>query len=193
MTYYQQITVALDTYQPSITTKTDKTQAGVAAILHPTKDDLHLLFIERAAHPKDPWSGHIGFPGGTIEPKDRDLKQTAERETLEELNLDLTKANHLGRLDDVTGTTLPVQVACFIYAIDHKPKLTPNDEVRDVFWIPFTRLTEPNHRQTLTIEGWPNMPAIDLLGPNRPLLWGLTYRLVTQLASFANIHLPQKT
>ena len=193
MTSYQKITTALPKYNPTLTPKTNKTQAAVAAILHPTKNNLNLLFIERAAHPKDPWSGHIGFPGGTIEPDDADLQHTAERETIEELGLDLADADHLGRLDDVTGATLPVQVACFVYAIRHPVELTPNDEVREVFWTSFTHLADPSHQQTLNLEGWPNMPAIDLLGLNRPLLWGLTYRLVTQLVGFADIDLPKKT
>ena len=138
MSLYKKISTGLTTYKPILAEKVDKTQAAVAAILHPRDDDLYLLFIERAAHPKDPWSGHIGFPGGTIEPEDSDLQYTAERETHEELALDLSKGQYLGQLDDVTGATLPVQVACFVYAIHHNIQPNPNDEVRDVFWTPFS-------------------------------------------------------
>ena len=193
MTAFEKITTSLATYNPVLAEKADKTQAAVAAILHSRDDDLYLLFIERAAHPKDPWSGHIAFPGGTTESEDSDLKHTAERETREELGLDLRETQYHGRLDDVAGATLPVQVACFVYAIHHTVNLEPNDEVRDVFWTPFFYLADPNRRQALNLEGWRNMPAVDLFGSNRPLLWGLTYRLVTQLAGFADIDLPKRT
>ncbi len=192
MNTFQRIAAALSTYQPHTRSETDKTQAAVAVVFHPRRDDLYLLFIERAAHPTDPWSGHIAFPGGTAEPDDSDLKYTAERETREELGLDLSNAQYLGRLDDVTGATLPIQVACFVYAIFEGVEVAPNDEVRDVFWTPFAHFADSARWQRLNLEGWRNMPAIDLLGANRPVLWGLTYRMVAQMAGFAGVDLPER-
>ncbi len=192
MSTFQRIATSLSAYQPNTRLETDKTQAAVAAVLHLRRDDLYLLFIERAAHPTDPWSGHIAFPGGTAEPEDPDLKYTAERETREELGFDLSYAQYLGRLDDVTGATLPIQVASFVYAIFEGVEIAPNDEVRDVFWTPFAHFADSTRWQTLNLEGWRNMPAIDLLGSKRPVLWGLTYRMVAQLAGFAGIDLPQR-
>ncbi len=192
MNTFQKIAVALSTYHPNTRLETDRTQAAVAAVFHPRRDDLYLLFIERAAHPKDPWSGHIAFPGGTAEPDDPDLKYTAERETREELGLDLSNVQHLGRLDDVTGATLPIQVSCFVYAISEGVEVVPNDEVRDVFWTPFAHFADSARWQRLDLEGWRNMPAVDLLGANRPVLWGLTYRMVAQMAGFAGVDLPER-
>ena len=54
--------------------------AAVAAILRPSGDSgLELLYIVRRRVPKDPWSGHIAFPGGRVEPSDASLRATAER------------------------------------------------------------------------------------------------------------------
>ncbi|MBT3604573.1 MAG: CoA pyrophosphatase, partial [Candidatus Latescibacteria bacterium] len=180
MTPYSQIQTALQSHQPKLFAESDKKQAAVAVILHPTHEDLQILFIERAAHPKDPWSGHIAFPGGTIEPEDTNLQQTAERETQEELSLDLSNTNFLGQLDDVTGATLPVQVSAYVYAINNLPQLCPNEEVCEVFWASYHDITDSARLQTLQLKNWhplKEVPAIDLLGPNRPVLWGLTYRL----------------
>ena len=193
MNAFDQIQAGLAAHRPHTQTDPSKKQAAVAAILHPRDDDLYILFIERAAHPKDPWSGHIAFPGGTIEPQDKDLKATAEREAYEELSIRLSQATHLGRLDDVTGATLPINVAGFVYAINQYPDLCLNDEVCDVFWTPFVHITDPTRRQTLHLTRWGDLrqvPAIDLLGPDRPLLWGLTYRLIAQLTSFIGHELP---
>lgn len=193
MTHYTHIQTLLQTYQPKLFAEPDKKRAAVAILLHPTDNDLHILFIERAAHPKDPWSGHIAFPGGTIEPQDATLRETAERETQEELGIDLVRTQFLGQLDDVTGATLPIYVSAYVYATDHKPKLCPNDEVCDVFWASIHDIINPDRLQTLQLKNWhplKEVPAIDLLGPNRPVLWGLTYRLVAQLVSFAKHTLP---
>ncbi len=194
MDLFDQIQKGLSIHTPLILEAKDKKRAAVAVVLYSGEDDLRLLFIERAAHPKDPWSGHIAFPGGTIEPTDRDLKHTAERETLEELGLDLSNAQYLGQLDDVPGATLPVQVSGFVYGVQAEIALCPNDEVCEAFWMPFLHLMDPKRRCVLQLKNWQplkEVPAIDLLGPNRPLLWGLTYRLVAQLLGFLGHSLPK--
>src|ERR1700741_4973269 len=61
-----------------------------------------LLMIKRAEMEGDPWSGHIACPGGRMEPRDRDLEQTAIRETWEETGVDLERHGRiLGTLDDI--------------------------------------------------------------------------------------------
>ena len=79
------VQVGLAQHQPYLVGSTDKTRAAVAAVLGPTPEGLQLLFIERAQHPDDPWSGHIAFPGGRIEIDDPSPRAAAERETLEEV------------------------------------------------------------------------------------------------------------
>src|SRR5687767_9515898 len=39
-------------------------RAAVALILRDGKAGIELLFIRRAEHPQDPWSGQMAFPGG---------------------------------------------------------------------------------------------------------------------------------
>lgn len=48
-----------------------------------------MLFIQRAARKGDRWSAHIALPGGRREHADADDRACAERETLEEVGLDL--------------------------------------------------------------------------------------------------------
>src|SRR6185369_3871770 len=60
--------------------------AAVAMILRQGPGGLEMLFIERAEHENDPWSGNLAFPGGKVEPGE-EPRQAAERETLEEIGL----------------------------------------------------------------------------------------------------------
>jgi 8-oxo-dGTP pyrophosphatase MutT (NUDIX family) len=168
--------------------------AAVAAILCPRSNGLELLYIERMRMPNDPWSGHIAFPGGRVETYDASLRATAERETLEEIDLHLQKEHYIGRLDDLQGASLPVQVAAFVYAIDEShAALSPNDEVHRAFWRPLEALCEPSRQchHMLSKDGDHRpMPAIDVLGTKKPLLWGITYRFTAQLVHLLGHSLP---
>lgn len=164
-----------------------KTRAAVAMILRQGERGLELLFIQRALFPNDPWSGNIAFPGGKAKPGEA-LKQAAEREAAEEVGLDLAETVYLGRLPEVTGSTLPVSVSCFVYWLPGSSVLlTPNQEVYDTYWADLEELTDPNRRVVTTVNFGGEameMPAIMLAWPGAPVLWGLTYRLATQ---FVNI------
>lgn len=160
----------------------DRKPAAVALILRENSCGLELLFIERARHPHDPWSGNIGLPGGRMDARDADLRQTAERETMEEVGIDLRDASYLGRLSDVVGANLPVRVACFVYGLTGQVELELSHEVHDAFWFDLHELGESHRHVAATVhfEDRPvEAPAI-LLHQHRPVLWGITYRLVSQ-------------
>lgn len=157
--------------------------AAVALLVATGTDGPEILFIERANHPGDPWSGDLGFPGGKVEPVDATPQAAAERETVEELGLDLRRERRLGRLADIAGAHLPVRVSCFVYGLTEKPPLQLSAEVRDAFWVPLRELAEPARRLTAPVRfGGETLerPAIRLPQAGKPVLWGITYRLVIQ-------------
>jgi 8-oxo-dGTP pyrophosphatase MutT (NUDIX family) len=171
---------ALAAHRPQVLSA-DRPHAAVALLLAEARPGPEALFIVRARHDRDPWSGDIGLPGGRVAPADGDPRRTAERETCEELALDLAASDFLGRLDDLYGATLPILVSCFVYAAARRPPLRANHEIAGSFWIPLDRLLEPaRHRlERFHYRGHETtQPVADLLGPDQPLLWGITYRLL---------------
>ena len=161
----------------------DRKPAAVALILRQTGDIQELLFIERAHHPDDPWSGNIGFPGGRWDVVDATLRHTAERETMEEVGIDLSGACYLGRLSDIVGANLPVRVSCFVYALAEPVELVWSHEVHDIFWFALHELAAPQRQLTAQVRFGGKLleaPAIDLGLPDKAVLWGITYRLVNQ-------------
>ncbi|MDP6700838.1 MAG: CoA pyrophosphatase [Candidatus Latescibacteria bacterium] len=167
--------------------------SAVAAILCDAETP-QLLFIERARVEGDPWSGDIAFPGGRVEPQDDDPQAAAERETREEIGLDLGQGRYIGRLDDHVTQGLGIQVAAFVYAIDDDDDFQLNHEVTAAFWRPLSHLADPARQfsHTFASRGFPrHLPAIDLLGPGKPPLWGITYRFVAQLMRLAGHPLPE--
>ena len=180
-------------HRASTTTPGGKAQAAVAMILRENKHGIEMLLIERSKREKDPWSGHLAFPGGHVEAGDTSLRKTAERETREEVGINLRCADFLGQLDDVKGATIPVVVSGYIYHITGPVRLNLDAEVQDAFWISLCDLLDPDRhvRYQSEFRGHrKSYAAIDLLGPGRPLLWGLTFRLVTQFCDLLNCSIP---
>jgi 8-oxo-dGTP pyrophosphatase MutT (NUDIX family) len=161
-----------------------KPQAAVAAIIRTGAKDLEILFIRRSHRQGDPWSGHLAFPGGRLEKQDASPKEAAERETLEEIGLPLVRADYLGPLRSLAGLTLPVSVSAFAYFIRETPSFTFSEEIQSTFWTSFSDLKDPNKRTSYELKnpaGSQSFEALNVLGPNDPVLWGITYRFTQQL------------
>jgi 8-oxo-dGTP pyrophosphatase MutT (NUDIX family) len=171
----------LANHQPEILTLDNRVHAAVSMLLKQGSVSPQVLFIIRAEHAQDPWSGNIAFPGGRLNQDDESPQQAAERETFEELAFDLSQARYLGRLNDLYGAITPVLVSCFVYQLPESAGFKPNHEVAETFWSPLERLLEPERHQikTLVYRGEERThPVVELLEPRQPLLWGITYRLI---------------
>src|SRR5687767_10801396 len=110
---WDDVSCALDA-RPAVAVADIGTRAAVAVILRDAPSGIEMLFIRRAEHPEDPWSGHMAYPGGRAEAHDPDLQATAMRETLEEIGIDLARsAQLLGALDDIRAMArgVPVDLA----------------------------------------------------------------------------------
>ncbi|KAJ2878267.1 hypothetical protein H4R27_005888 [Coemansia aciculifera] len=110
-----------------------------------------ILFIQRAKYPGDPWSGHIGFPGGKCDPTDASDQATAERETQEELGVDLTNPGdflYLGRLDDTCLYSLftPMRMVAsphvYLQVCRDTPGMAISDEVASAHWVDFDHILQ---------------------------------------------------
>lgn len=161
----------------------NRTRAAVAMILRQCERDLEVLLIQRASHDLDPWSGHLAFPGGKVEPGE-EPRQAAERETEEEVGLILAGGSYLGYLGEFSASTLPVRVSGYVYGISGCEVVsTQSGEVHDAFWIGFNDLFALERQITATVNfggGTHGVPAISMGRPDMPALWGLTYRLIMQ-------------
>ncbi|HEB91506.1 MAG TPA: CoA pyrophosphatase [Deltaproteobacteria bacterium] len=160
-------------------------RAAVALVLWEGESELEVLFIRRAEHEGDPWSGHLAFPGGRLDPGDADARSAAERETLEEVGVDLadsSRSRALGRLGDVLGHAESICVSAFVYGVAPRPDLHPNYEIREAFWTPLSVLADPDRQSVREFryrEQCLSLPTIRLLDDEQaPVLWGITYKFI---------------
>jgi len=144
-----------------------------------------LLMIKRAEAEGDPWSGHIACPGGRMEPGDRDLEQTAVRETWEETGIDLARSGRvLGTLDDLSPRTPvlpPMVIRPFVAAVSSAIEIVQSPEVAIAFWVPLSALRERGAWGTglVTVRG--AQREVSTFRHNEYQVWGLTERVLKQL------------
>jgi len=171
-----------------------KIRASVAVVLCAANGDVRVLLIERAESEGDRWSGHIAFPGGRVDPADPSPRHTAERETLEETGVDLHRAEHLGRLDDLSGSVESVLVSAFVYAVSDPGPFALNSEVKQAFWMRLSELCDPERhveRIFTYADQEIGVPAIRVLEREEPVLWGITYRFLEMLLNVIGGEIPR--
>jgi len=174
--------------------------AAVALILAGGPSDPYILFIERARRIGDPWSGHMAFPGGRVDRRDADAQRTAERETLEEVGIDLAaRAELIGRLDDQAGRRSGTSwqgrpIAGYVYHLVERAEVVASHEVEEALWVPSSALLEPKNQVDYTVSYAPGtFPGILVGKPDRHIIWGLTYRFLESFLEALGETFPQSS
>ncbi len=161
-------------------------RAAVAIMVREGQEATELLMIRRATREGDPWSGHMGFPGGRRDPGDHSNFFCALRETEEELGVDLSRwGAPLGELSDVnTGWRKDrpeMLVTPFIFSVSELPELTPNDEVDDVVWVPLHFLMDKGNREPLEWEWKGQKMETDSYLYDGYRIWGLSLMMIDEM------------
>jgi len=130
----------------------------------------HILFAVRSDEVNF-HKGQVCFPGGTQEPSDSSLRQTALREIEEEIGLKTEDIEILGELDDSIALTSNYVISPFVAFIPYPYTLrTDGREVKETFSVPLSFLMdEANFRE--------DHYAYEYAGH---IIWGATARILRQ-------------
>ena len=160
------------------------------AVILRASTELEVLLIKRAESERDPWSGHVAFPGGRREAGDASLEETAIRETSEETGVELSSSGwplgRLGRVVPSHPTLPPITITPYVFGVPEEMEANANSaEVDQVLWVALPMLLDPNTRGTTTVrlpEGPTDFPCYWVDGL---VIWGLTYRILSEFGELA--------
>jgi 8-oxo-dGTP pyrophosphatase MutT (NUDIX family) len=185
--------------EPVVIDPAGRATAAVAVVLRERGPNAEVLFIERATHEGDPWSGQMAFPGGRVDSDDASEREAAKRETFEEVGLSLEAAEYLGRIDDQEGRPtspsggLVISAHAFCLS-DPGPLVLDANEVASAFWFPVRDLLDPDRHIDYRYPARKGMhfPGIVVGDPDRHVVWGLTYRFLEIFLSEIGHPLPPR-
>ena len=161
-------------------------RAAVAISLRLGVSGPEMLMIQRAVREGDPWSGHMGFPGGRKDASDVTDVACAKRETREEIGFDLdTYGELICQLSDVnTGWRADrpeMLVAPFIFRVDSTPDFELNHEVDDTLWVPLSFLLDDANRSRHQWDWRCEVLESDAFTYDNRLIWGLSLMMIDEL------------
>jgi len=167
----QQIAKILRHHRKKKITGENLRASAVLVPLFYNQGQYHVLLTERSEEVNF-HKGQVCFPGGTREPSDSSLLQTALREAEEEIGLRAQDVEILGEFDDSLTLTSDYIISPFVAFIPHPyPLRADGREIREIFSVPLSFLMdEANFKQDSYEYVY-----------DEHIIWGATARILKQL------------
>ena len=127
-------------------------------------------------------SGEVSFPGGKWEEQDKNLFETALRESNEEINLNIEDVVLAGSLNYLVSKH-KIEVNPYVGLITRKQNLLDNDEIEKIFTVPLEFLTDKKNAKLHKIERKNRNVIVPSWVYNDQIIWGLTAMIT---ADFVN-------
>lgn len=157
-------------------------KAAVLMLFYPKQHETHLALIVRNSYP-GVHSSQIGFPGGKVEDIDKDLQETALRETHEEVGVAPEKVQIIKPFSQIYIPPSNFLVAPFMGISSEELKFIPDlDEVKRVLEFPLRLFLDDN---SITKVKMTTSYATDIEVPafmvDKYVVWGATAMMMSEL------------
>lgn len=156
-------------------------ESAVLVALTEQANQLSLVLTKRSSHLKH-HPGQISFPGGKVEKNDKNLIETALRETQEEIGIDPAYLDTIGQLhcyQTLTGFRITPIVALV------KPNskiIIDTNEVDEVFYLPIGHFINKQNHLTVEIEQNTIRHKVLFIPYKHYNIWGATAAIINDLS-----------
>ena len=165
----------------SMEQRDDAVKSGVLLLLYPKNDETFICFMRRTsdghAH-----SGQISFPGGKAEKFDKDITETALRETYEEIGVEPNRIQVIGQLTDLYIPLSNFLVKPVLGIMDCTPIFKINKaEVSYIIEVPLSVFFDQNTRKEKEMKrnGYKFTAPYYEIGKDH--IWGASSMIMSEL------------
>ena len=152
-------------------------RAGVLVVVFEKQGEPHFLLTKRT-NDVEHHKGQISFPGGAVDPGDRDMVATALRETEEEIGLKADSIEVLGLLDDIEIPTGFV-VTPVLGLMNDVPSITLNrSEVESVLEVPLSFFRDTDNRKVVKMMRGGELRDVYFFNYGEFQIWGATASII---------------
>lgn len=157
--------------------------SAVGVHLFEKETELCFILIERSEY-----DGHhskqIAFPGGKKEIFDKDLEETARRESIEEINIKMNQVKLIGQITPVYIPVSNFEVYPFLYWHEQVPSYDSSSlEVNDIFIVNCSDLLNDDNLSEIDIEISKNskLKKVPCFRLQNKIVWGATALILSEI------------
>ncbi len=169
-------------YSAEKITASNPKKAAVLALFYPNENNETCFLLTQRATYNGTHSAQISFPGGKIETSDKNLAQTALRETHEEVGI---KKELITIVREITDVYIPpsnfLATPFLAYSIQ-KPSLSLNHEVDHTFDVKLADLLDDTNISSINITtSYANKVDVPCFKLNNYIVWGATAMILNEI------------
>ena len=162
--------------------------AAVLALFYPNQNNEVTLLLTKRANYNGTHSGQISFPGGKVEQSDLNLKQTALRETFEEVGIIDEDIEVIREFTEVYIPPSNFLVTPFIGIIFNKPVFKVNSEVAKIIEVPFSKLIDETNIGSIKItNSYMKETSVPCFKIDNSIIWGATAMILSEIREVLKI------
>jgi len=157
-------------------------KAAVLALFYPNnQNEATFLLTERASY-KGTHSAQISFPGGKIETSDKNLKETALRETFEEVGIQRNSITIIRELTDVYIPPSNFLATPFIGYTEQRPLFSINSEVESTIEVRVRDLLNDENLDKIVMNtSYMDNISVPCFKLNDYIVWGATGMMLSEI------------
>ena len=157
-------------------------KAGVLILIYPDIHKKATLLLTKRAQYNGTHSKQISFPGGKKNEEDVNLKNTALRETFEEVGITTNDINIVKQLSTIYIPPSNFKVDSFIGIATYTPIFTKNYEVQELIHLPISELLDNNNLTTFkTSTSYAKNVNVPCFMFQKHCVWGATGMILNEL------------
>ncbi len=160
----------------------DAKEAAVLGYIYPNQDDKTCILLTLRADYDGEHSAQVSFPGGKKEAEDETLKDTAKRETMEELGLNYCDILFVFPLSQVYIPTSNFLVTPFIGINSEIPEFKTNEEVAKLIEVSVSELLKDKYVGTEFVNtSYGKKMEVPCFKIDEHIVWGATAMILNEV------------